>query len=243
MTHRIALWAHPRSLSTAFERIFIERADATVLHEPYSGPFFFGPERGHPRFATTPIRADQTFARITDALRAPAATPILFFKDLAMHLTGRIAPELLAPLTNTFIVRRPDAALRSFHAKLPDFDWTEAGYQALLDVFHTVTVACGQPAIVVEADDLQRDPHGIARASCARVGVPFDAAALSWQPRRVAEFASWEGWHDEAQFSRGIEPPRPTSTAPLPLAVAAMIDRAWPCYHALAEHRLHPIAP
>ena len=31
----VALWAVPRSISTAFERVFVERDDFEVLHEPF----------------------------------------------------------------------------------------------------------------------------------------------------------------------------------------------------------------
>ena len=36
MNDIIALWTHPRSISTAFERVMIERGDFNVLHEPFS---------------------------------------------------------------------------------------------------------------------------------------------------------------------------------------------------------------
>ena len=32
----IALWTHPRSISTAFERVMMERGDLKILHEPFS---------------------------------------------------------------------------------------------------------------------------------------------------------------------------------------------------------------
>jgi hypothetical protein len=32
----IALWTHPRSISTAFERVMMERKDFKILHEPFS---------------------------------------------------------------------------------------------------------------------------------------------------------------------------------------------------------------
>src|SRR5919108_185331 len=38
----IALWAVPRSLSTAFERVFVERDDLEVLHEPFSASYYYG---------------------------------------------------------------------------------------------------------------------------------------------------------------------------------------------------------
>jgi hypothetical protein len=36
MNPMIALWAHPRSRSTVLERVFIERKDFQVFHEPFS---------------------------------------------------------------------------------------------------------------------------------------------------------------------------------------------------------------
>jgi hypothetical protein len=35
----IALWAVPRSISTAFERVFVERDDFEVLHEPFGDSY------------------------------------------------------------------------------------------------------------------------------------------------------------------------------------------------------------
>nr|VFK02985.1 MAG: hypothetical protein BECKH772B_GA0070898_103194 [Candidatus Kentron sp. H]VFK03302.1 MAG: hypothetical protein BECKH772A_GA0070896_103164 [Candidatus Kentron sp. H]VFK05939.1 MAG: hypothetical protein BECKH772C_GA0070978_103144 [Candidatus Kentron sp. H] len=37
----ICLWTHPRSISTAFERVMIERGDLKVLHEPFSYLYYF----------------------------------------------------------------------------------------------------------------------------------------------------------------------------------------------------------
>jgi hypothetical protein len=47
----VALWAVPRSISTAFERVFVERDDFEVLHEPFSDAYYYGPDRLSDRFA------------------------------------------------------------------------------------------------------------------------------------------------------------------------------------------------
>jgi hypothetical protein len=41
----IALWAVPRSISTAFERVFVEREDSEVFHEPFSASYYHGEGR------------------------------------------------------------------------------------------------------------------------------------------------------------------------------------------------------
>ena len=47
----IALWAVPRSISTAFERVFVERDDFEVLHEPFSASYYRGSDRLSHRYA------------------------------------------------------------------------------------------------------------------------------------------------------------------------------------------------
>ena len=46
----VALWAVPRSISTAFERVFVERGDFEVFHEPFSA-YYYSTERQSDRFA------------------------------------------------------------------------------------------------------------------------------------------------------------------------------------------------
>lgn len=47
----IALWSVPRSISTAFERVFVERGDSEVLHEPFSAAYYHGEGRSSDRYA------------------------------------------------------------------------------------------------------------------------------------------------------------------------------------------------
>ncbi len=49
----LALWATPRTVSTAFERMMIERGDHTVVNEPWSRCYYYGPSRRSERFTET----------------------------------------------------------------------------------------------------------------------------------------------------------------------------------------------
>jgi len=42
----IALWSIPRSLSTAFERLMMQRGDFKVFHEPFSYFFYIKGKTG-----------------------------------------------------------------------------------------------------------------------------------------------------------------------------------------------------
>lgn len=41
----IIVWCHPRSVSSAFERAFMQRPDTRSYHEPLSMPFYYGENR------------------------------------------------------------------------------------------------------------------------------------------------------------------------------------------------------
>jgi aerobic carbon-monoxide dehydrogenase large subunit len=64
----IVLWAVPRSVSTAFERVFIERGDMVVLHEPFSLSYYYSPERCEDRYRDVPVSAEHSYARVLDRI-------------------------------------------------------------------------------------------------------------------------------------------------------------------------------
>lgn len=41
----VIVWCHPRSVSSAFERAFMQRKDTRSYHEPLSMPFYYGKDR------------------------------------------------------------------------------------------------------------------------------------------------------------------------------------------------------
>ena len=60
----VALWAVPRSISTAFERVFVERDDFEVLHEPFSAAYYYGEDRPSDRYADVEPRAENNYERV-----------------------------------------------------------------------------------------------------------------------------------------------------------------------------------
>ena|SRR5450432_3230603 len=78
----IFLATHPRSCSTAFERLFVSRAnDVTCIHEPFTeGPYHWGPERMGERFANNEehiahrkrrgLGADSSYKMVMEKIRA-----------------------------------------------------------------------------------------------------------------------------------------------------------------------------
>ncbi|ACY18218.1 hypothetical protein [Haliangium ochraceum] len=261
MNRRIALWTTPRAISTAFERAFMQRDDTRVVHEPFSGPYYFGPERVSARYREQPVDPAQTYAAVADALRgsseSPVAAaiaeasagsgPVLFLKDMAYFLAGRMDAALLGDFQHTFLIRDPRRAVPSLHAMSLDsertgwsyFDPEEAGFRQLHELFVFATETLGQPPVVVDAADLLAAPEPMLRAYCEAVGLAFQPAMLRWPAQPVAAWTRWQGWHDGAQSSTGFTKARQSPLPDqLPREVETVIQTNLPFYQTLYTNRI-----
>lgn len=240
--HRIlALWATPRSVSTAFERMMIERADHTVFDEPFSAAYYFGPERVSDRFeGTLPgSRPDEILA----SLRSAAQVRPVFFKDMAAHAVPYLDASDLRDFVHTILVRDPRRALPSLARRWPDFTMEEAGYAALRELFTRARDARGEPPVVLEAGALRTSPEGVLRAWCDAVGIDFLPDALCWEPGMRPEWRLWREWYGTVAGSRGFHPAeetRPPEVADRRLA--ELIEECRPVYEELAALALEPVA-
>src|SRR5215210_1912388 len=216
----IALWAVPRSLSTAFERVFVERDDIEVLHEPFSAAYYYGEDRLSDRYADE------------------APKPESSYEDVPYQAKAVMSPEFISRFTNTFIIRDPKYVLSSLYKMWPDFTLEETGYEQIYWAFRYATEA-GEDPVVVDAMTFSENPVGVLSAYCERVGIPFRRDALSWEPGEVEKWKDWEGWHEAAQQSTGIE--RAERRDPvLPAEVQEAYEDCLPYYYTLAAHTISP---
>jgi hypothetical protein len=202
----IALWTYPRTISTAFERVMMERGDMEILHEPFSYLFYV-----HEKKATIPqefVDPDHpvTYPGIRQMILDAAAEKTVFFKDMAAHCFDYLLddPAFIRRLVNTFLIRNPAKTIASFYALNREVSLHEIGCEQLCRLYLSVRQISGRTAVVVDADDLENDPEGIMAAYCERIGVEFLPHALTWSPQGSEKWRIWEKWHRDAAQSTGI---------------------------------------
>jgi hypothetical protein len=202
----VALWAHPRSLSTAIERIFIERGDFVVMHEPFSELYYMLEGRAnavHADFDATNLASYETIrSRITEAARQKSVC----FKDMCYHCHDHLKKDdsFLRRITNVFLIRDPRQAIASHFAKNPDVTCEEIGYEAQASIFRQVWDLTDKQPLVIDADDLQQDPAGIMETLFRRIGFEHLANAMHWQPGHHEQWDTWKQWHQEVAESDAI---------------------------------------
>ena len=231
----IALWAVPRSLSTAFERVFVERDDLEVLHEPFSVSYYNSEDRLSDRYADEAPKPESSYEDVLAEVFKPRQKR-LFLKDMPYQAKGVLSPEFISRFTNTFIIRDPKYVLSSLYKMWPDFTLEETGYEHIYWAFRYAEEA-GEDPVVVDAMTFSENPVGMISAYCERVGLPFQRDALSWEPGEVKKWKDWEGWHEAAQQSSGIK--RAERRDPeLPEELLAAYEDCLPYYYTLAAHTI-----
>jgi hypothetical protein len=231
----LALWSVPRAASTAFQRMVIERGDHEVVDEPFSEHYYFGPRKVSPRF--TEVRPEAEPTVILERLEAAARRGPVFVKDMAYHVAGLASPAFAGRFTSTFLIRNPARSLPSLARMWPDFTDEEAGFEALAALLAHAEAA-GQEPVVIDSDDLCRDPAGVVAAWCRRVGLRFDRAALTWAPGMRPEWRLWPDWYGATSRSTGFLPPPDELPALDGERVRAAHARCLPVYEALRTRRL-----
>src|SRR5215218_1829033 len=180
----IALWAVPRSLSTAFERVFVEREDFEVLHEPFSASYYYSEDRLSGRYSDVEPRAEHNYENVLANILKPPERRA-FVKDMAYHAKGLMGSGFVSNFVNTFIIRDPKYVVASMHKMWPDFTLEETGFEQIYNLFRYATEVNGEDVVVVDAMSFSENPRGILAAYCEHLGVRFSPDSLSWEAREV----------------------------------------------------------
>ncbi|MEM6579170.1 MAG: hypothetical protein AAF678_11815 [Pseudomonadota bacterium] len=238
-----ALWCHPRSVSTAFERIMRERGDLDVLHEPFmyhhyltraDGLFAdFQPEPGHPT----------RYEDIRQMILTRSQVQPVFFKDMAYYVDADLPrdPDFAGAMTHAFLVRDPAESILSYHRRQPDFTCQELGLVAQLALYDALVEQEHRP-LVLTADQLRSHPEVTLGRYWAHVGLPFETQAFHWQTEVPEDWRAVSAWHERAVSSGRIEAPADASDPQAALALLGAPYTDYDRHHRAAYDKLKQIA-
>ena len=240
----LALWAHPRSLSTALERIFIERGDFTVMHEPFSAVYYLHEQRAEAAHARFGLDEPADYHSIRQGILQAAEQQAVCFKDMCYHCHDHLVDDepFLQRMTNLFVVRDPRKAIASHYAMNPQVTCEEIGYEKQASIFRKLTSLTGTPPAVVVAEDLQQNPAGVVRALSDRLAIEDRPDALNWQAGERTEWDNWKQWHSDAAQSSTIQPDRKeyAETVDNHPGLASFYEHHRPFYDEMQQHRIVP---
>lgn len=242
MSNILALWATPRSTSTAFEWMMRMRGDFECLHEPFGQAYYFGADRRTTRPEENEFKPEISYSRTWQEIAALAAKGPVFSKDFPNYIMHMADGEFLDYFRHTFLIRHPGKVLPSMYAHWENFTLDETSFSAMREMFDVVTERYGEIPPVIDSDDLLADPAAMTEAYCDAVGIPFMPEALEWKEGDRDE-VTWYGgrWHDNLKESTGLAPQhnRYVEIEDVPF-LQEMFDVCLPHYEALHRHRIRP---
>lgn len=238
MTIRINSWSGPRNVSTALMRSFSQRSDTRVVDEPLYGHYLKVTRAPHPgRDELIELLETDLSSVVRDVILGPCDRPVLFLKQMVHHLTEGVDLSFLDGCVNVMLIRDPAEVIASLVNQLPQPSIRDVGLDRQVELFRDLR-AGGQEPPVIDAGILLRDPEGVLRQLCERVGIVWEPSMLSWPAGPAPEDGPWARyWYDSVQDSTGFVAYRKKDVN-VPEHCHGLLELSRRFYEELFEHAL-----
>ena len=204
----IVLWAHPRSMSTAIERVMRERGDFDCLHEPFLHYYYlercggkplphFDSEQEHP----------VSYTETRDMILQHAEQAPVFAKDMSYYVVPEILQdhEFCRRIRHCFLIRNPLRSIMSYYKLDPDLVLDEIGIEAQWQHLQGLQQLGIENSVVLEAEAVQVDAARAMGLFWQSLDLDNNEQALSWkQGSTPQDWQYVQGWHQSVSDSQGI---------------------------------------
>ncbi len=240
MTLRIAMWSGPRNISTAMMRSWENRPDSCVVDEPFYACYLQETGLEHPCrqeiLASQSIQREEVIRALSEAAREQ---PVFYQKHMTHHMPTGMPMWWCTQLRHCFLVRDPAEVVASYLQKMPAVSEDAIGILRQLQLFEEITEITGERPLVIDSNDVLRQPGAILAALCDNWQIErHTQAMLNWPQGRRDSDGVWAGhWYQSVEASTGFAPYQ--KRAPRLSGVHAQLaERMAEPYQAMACYRV-----
>ncbi len=242
---RIAMWSGPRNISTAMMRAWENRADTTVIDEPFYGYYLERTGAPHPGAREIIAGSETDWQKVvaqltseTSPLSQRGGTRIFYQKQMTHHLLPEVSRDWIPRVTSCFLIRDPAEVIVSYTKKNIKPRLEDLGFVQQLEIFDFVRKCTGQLPPVIDAADVLQNPERMLRLLCQALKVEFHAAMLSWPPGPRKTDGVWaKHWYREVELSTSFQPLR-ERTSVVPGHLQELHDHGRAIYDELYKYRI-----
>lgn len=234
----VALWSHPRSMSTAFERTMRARGDMECMHEPFMYDYYINrAKKEMPHFDAMDDHP-RSYDKIRDMIVGKAERGPVFFKDMSYYVVPHIMDDdaFMRRVTHSFLLRGLKASIVSYAKLDPSATCEEIGIEAQWRHAEAL-IRRGQKPVVVLSERVQADPLTEMRRYWQSVGLSDKPQALEWKDEVPKDWQQVSGWHQNAMTSKTIKPVSAEELQAAEAAFESLIERQ-PEFGAYYRHHL-----
>lgn len=231
---RIAAWSGPRNMSTAMMRSWENRADCSVIDEPFYAASLATTGGDHP------LRDEILAAGPTDPAEAaasclaplPPGTNVQYQKHIAHHLHDHFDRAWLDELHHVLLIRDPRRVLASYTKVWADVSIETIGLPQQLELLP-------RAALVIDTSDFLVDPRRYLVEMCQCVGIDFEESMLAWPAGPRPSDGVWApAWYDSVIASTGFGPPPSDVPVELPTWLEPVAEQAQQIFAELTSKKL-----
>jgi Sulfotransferase domain len=237
---RIAMWSGPRNISTAMMRAWENRADAVVIDEPFYAYYLLKTGTQHPGRDEVMASQASDWQTVAEMLKGPipGGKTIWYQKHMTQHILPDMPLDWLEGLENCFLIRVPEEVVASFAVIRPDAKLWELGFEQQARIYTHVCERSGKQPLVLDAADILKNPAGMLRTLCSRLGIAFSERMLKWPAGPRGSDGVWaKYWYQAVEKSTGFEPYKPRSIT-LTDFQSRLAEQCRPFYTRLWSQRL-----
>lgn len=212
---------------------FAARGDCAVWDEPFYAAYLSRSGSDHPmRDAILASQPADPAAVVSGLLGGQMRKPYSYFKLLTHHMLAGFPLDWAEDCVNVHLIRHPARVIASYAKKRAAPTLEDIGLPQQLALLDQLG------GIVVDGDDIRRDPARALKRLCDAMGFGFSPAMLAWPEGPKPFDGVWAShWYDAVHRSTGFAGPE----GPLPELTGqaqALCDAAMPLYRALSDRVL-----
>lgn len=225
----------PRNVSTAMMYSFAQHPLFEVVDEPFYGYYLKESGVNHPGREEILASLPTTIPHILQQL-TPKANEHLLVKNMAHHLIMVQDLTFLKEMKHLFLIRHPAKLISSFAKVIDKPTLRDIGLKDEYILFNEI--AEYQKPVVIDSDDLLKDPEQVLKNAFDELGLPFDKKMLKWKAGPRKEDGVWATyWYKNVHASTGFAPYR-EKKVDLNGYLSELYEEALPYYQKLSKHAI-----
>lgn len=241
MTIRIAMWSGPRNISTAMMRSWENRADTSVVDEPFYAYYLDQTQSPHPYFneviESQPIKYEEVVAQLTTL---ECNSQYQYQKHMTHHMLDDVDLAWTSQLQHCFLIRDPEQVVNSYSNSRGECSAQDIGIIRQAQLYEEISEITGQDIPIIDSNDVLNDPANILSQLCNRLSLPFTSSMLAWPKGPRASDGVWAShWYHSVEQSTGFgEVPQRKFT--LTKTQRQVVEEVRPYFSMLSKMRIKP---
>lgn len=239
MTQRIAMWSGPRNISTAMMRSWENRADCSVVDEPFYACYLERTQSPHPMFDEILQSQPIDYAEVACAMsQGDCISPLQYQKHMTHHMQVNCDLAWTKDIKHCFLIRQPAHIVHSYTISRGVCTAEDIGIIRQYELYKEISDISGQDIPVVDSDAVLKAPEKSLRSLCTHLGVSFDNKMLNWPMGRRDTDGVWaRHWYRSVEQSTEFGAAK-QQTLNLSPSQQAVVDEVTPYYQKLKQRAL-----